>query len=414
MSTVLSQLRARLAELTDIDVAARVLNWDQQTNMPPGGAEARAEVMATLERLSHELFIAPETGRLLEGAALELERGGADPDGDEARLVSVATRDWEKARRVPTSLAGAMAHASSLGEEAWIAARQSADFTIFKPYLERHLELKHRYVECFEGLGYECAYDVVLDDFEAGMRTREVAALFAELRSELVPLIAAVAGRAAEVDDACLHGNFKVADQRRVVLAVLERMGWNSAAWRLDDAVHPFAVGVANRDVRLTTRWDEAYWPSGLYAAMHECGHGLYEAGIADALQRTPLGSATALGLHESQSRMWENMVGRGGDFARFLAPLISAAFDRPVEPPELYRAVNRVTPSFIRVEADEATYGLHVILRFELEQELIEGSSGRPGPAGGLEPALRRALLPDRSERHAGSAPRTCTGPPG
>ncbi|MDQ6777559.1 MAG: carboxypeptidase M32, partial [Actinomycetota bacterium] len=200
--------------------------------------------------------------------------------------------------------------------------------------------------------------------------------LFAELKAELVPLIATVSGH--KLDDSCLHGDFPVERQRQLVREVVERMGFDSGGWRIDDAVHPFAAGFGSGDVRITTRWEESFFPSGLYGAMHECGHGLYEAGIADSLQRTPLGSAESLGLHESQSRMWENMVGRGRPFCGVLAPRIAELFfggrHERIDADVLYRAVNRVEPSCIRVEADEATYGLHIVLRFELEQELIEG----------------------------------------
>ncbi len=373
MSERLDELRRRLAELVDLQNAAGLLEWDQQTMMPPRGGPARAESLATLERLRHDLFVSADTGRLLEDTAKELD--GGEPDSDDARLVKVARRRWDKARRVPTELAGDLARAASLGQEAWVQARADSDFGAFAPYLERNLELARRYVDCFEG--YACAYDVLLDDYEPQMRTTQVAALFAELRGELVPLIRRVVELSDRVDDSCLHGRFPVELQRRLVAEVVGMMGFERQGWRMDDAVHPFATGLGNADVRITTRWEEGYFASGLYGAMHECGHGLYEAGIDGKLQRTPLGHGESLGLHESQSRMWENMVGRGEAFCGVLAPRIAALFGGSLanlDPDALYRAVNRVKPSLIRVEADEATYGLHVVLRFELEQELIEG----------------------------------------
>jgi carboxypeptidase Taq len=217
---------------------------------------------------------------------------------------------------------------------------------------------------------------VLLDDFEPGMKSAEVARLFAELKAELVPLISTVSEHRDNVEASPLHGRFAVDAQRELVAQVLGLMGFDRSGWRMDDTVHPFAAGIAAGDVRITTRWDEEYFASGLYGAMHECGHGLYEAGIAEALRRTPLGHGESLGIHESQSRMWENMVGRGRSFCGVLAPRISELFDgaRGLDADALYRAVNRIEPSFIRVEADEATYGLHIVLRFELEQELIEG----------------------------------------
>ncbi len=373
MAQAVEELREWMAGLTDLHNATQLLEWDQQTMMPARGAGGRAEALATLHRVSHEKFVSAETGRLLEGAQAALN--GAPPDSDEAALVRITRRRWEKARRVPTELAADQARAASLGQEAWIKARADSDFSAFAPYLERNLELERRYVECFDE--FDCAYDALLDDYEPGMKTAEVARLFAALKSELVPLIATLAELSDRVDAAWLHDRVPVERQRPVVTEVVRRMGFDPAAWRIDTAVHPFATSFGSTDVRITTRWDADYFPMALYGAMHECGHGLYEAGIADTLQRTPLGHAESLGLHESQSRMWENMVGRGRPFSQVLAPLIDQRFGdgfAGVSAESLYRAVNRVSPSFIRVEADEATYGLHIILRFELEQELIEG----------------------------------------
>jgi len=371
MSAKATELRRRLAELTDLRNTAQLLQWDQQTMMPPKGAALRADELATLNRILHERFVSAETGRLLEAAGDELN--GASPESDEARLVSVVMRRWEKARRVPSDLAADLARAASIGQEAWVGARSRSDFASFLPHLKHNIALKHRYVECFEG--FDSAYDVLLDDYEPGLRSAEVTTLFAELKTELVPLIGAIAARSDAVDDSCLHGAFPLEHQRQLVADVVHRMGFEDAGWRLDDTVHPFATGLGSGDVRITTRWDETFLPMGLFGAMHECGHGLYEAGIAPELQRTPLGSGDALGLHESQSRMWENMIGRGRPFADYLAPRISELFGGSVsdlDPETFYRAVNRVHPTFIRVEADEATYSLHVILRFELEQDLI------------------------------------------
>jgi carboxypeptidase Taq len=371
----LTKLRERLGELSDLDNAQRLMQWDQQTMMPPRGGLPRADSLATVERISHELFVSAETGELLDAAEAEVD--GAPRDSDDASLVRVVRRRWEKARRVPAELAAELAHAASVGQEAWVDARRRSDFAAFRPYLERNLELKRKYVDCMEG--FEHPYDVVLDDYEPGMKTADVAVLFAELKSELVPLIADVAQRTEAPDDSPLHapGGFPVPAQRRLVAEVVERMGFDREGWRMDDAVHPFATSLGSADVRITTRWDDSYFASGLFGAMHECGHGLYEAGIAPELQRTPLGSAESLGLHESQSRLWENMVGRGRSFSNFLAPLVASHFPERLtglDPETLFRAVNRVEPSFIRVEADEATYGLHIVLRFELEQELLEG----------------------------------------
>ena len=377
MSDQLTALKARMAELSDLGHVSSLAHWDQQTMMPPQGSPGRAESLATLQRISHDMFVADETGRLIEGAAAELD--GADPTSDDVCLVRLVRRQWEKARRVPTDLAAELTRAASLGQEAWVTARQNSDFQSFIPHLERNYELVRRYVECHLGSdGYESAYDVVLDDYEPEMKTREVARLFDELRGELVTLMARLTSEGTPVDDSPLHGSFPIDRQRLLVAETVDLMGFDRSGWRLDDTVHPFATRIGRGDVRITTRWDESYFPGALYGAMHECGHGLYEAGIPASLARSPLGAGESLGMHESQSRLWENMVGRGRPFCGVLAPRIADYFGGDLvrlAPDALYRAVNRVHPSFIRVESDEVTYALHIVLRFELEQQLIEGT---------------------------------------
>jgi carboxypeptidase Taq len=377
MHGALRELRERLAELSDLSVAGGLLGWDQQTMMPARAAPLRAEQLGTLGRIVHERFTDDAVGRLLSELEREEERlRAADPDSDDAALIRVTRRDWEKARRVPGELAAELARAGALGHQAWLGARERSDFAAFLPFLARNVELKLRYVECFER--FDDPYDVLLDDYEEGMTSAELDALFAELRAALVPLIAEVAARAEAVDDAVLHGSFEVGRQRALVRGVVERLGWSADGWRLDEAAHPFASSFGTTDVRLTTRYDESYVGTALFGAIHEFGHGLYESQIDPSLARTPLGEGVSLGVHESQSRLWENLVGRGRPFAGWLCGRLAEAFPQAfggVEPDALYRAVNRVRPSLIRVEADEATYGLHIILRFKLERELIAGA---------------------------------------
>jgi carboxypeptidase Taq len=376
MSERLDGLKQRLGQLSDVAHAMSLAHWDQQTMMPPQGGEARAESLATLTRISHEMFVDDETGRLLEGAASELN--GADPDGDDARLITLVRRQWDKARRVPPDLAAEIARAASVGQEAWVVARANSDFAGFMPYLEHNFELARRYVDCHADSGdFDAPYDALLDDYEPQLPTRDVAALFAQLKSELVPVIARIAA-AEPIDEGPLVAEFPVHRQRELVREVVGLMGFDDAEWRLDDTVHPFATRIGGGDVRITTRWDTHFWPTGLFGAMHECGHGLYEAGLPRRLRRSPIGATESLGMHESQSRLWENMVGRGRPFSTVLAPRIAALAGgelSDIDADHLYRAVNRVKPSYIRVEADEATYALHIILRFELEQGLIDGT---------------------------------------
>jgi carboxypeptidase Taq len=368
-----NELKTRLAEIHDLNKAAAILNWDQRVMMPARGGRVRAEQMATLSQVAHEKFISAEVGRLLDD--LRTYADSLPYDSDDASLIRVTRRDWDKASRVPAELRAQMARTASLAAEAWVEARKTNQFEVFAPHLQKNIELKHRYVECYDES--EHVYDILLDDYEPGMKTLGVRRVFDDLKQDLVPLIAAVAERGRPVDDACLRGHFPVGKQRAFVTGIISRFGFQEDSWRLDPTVHPFATSAGTTDIRITTRYyDDTIGPA-LFGSMHECGHGLYENGISPALERTPLCRGVSLGLHESQSRLWENLVGRSRPFWYHFYPQLQAAFPDTfgsLEQETFYRAINKVQPSFIRVEADEATYNLHVILRFELEQEIMEG----------------------------------------
>jgi carboxypeptidase Taq len=371
MNADYTALKERLAEINDLHKARSILGWDQQTKMPPRGAAVRAEQIATLDRIAHEKFTADETGRLLD--ALEGLESSMPYDSDEASLVRVTRRDWEKARRVPSELRAEMSREASRAFPVWIEARENSDFEAFLPSLRTNVDLRRRYIECFEPAGDP--YDVVLDDYERDMTTAEVASVFERIKDEQGRLIADLREPAADVEPPT--GDFPLAKQQEFELTVVTRFGYDPAAWRIDPTVHPFASGGGVNDIRITTRYmDDSL--EGLFATMHETGHGLYEHGVAPELERTPLARGTSLGLHESQSRMWENLVGRSLPFWRYFLPRLREAFPGVldgVELEEFYRRVNTVRPSLIRVEADEATYNMHIILRFELEQDILDGT---------------------------------------
>ena len=366
----LQRLRQILGEIDDLRKASTLLFWDQRVMMPPGGAQARADALATIGRLTHERFVDPELGLLLEDLR-EVEEG-LDYDSDEASLIRVTRRDFEKAVRVPPELTGEMRRASALAVAAWGPAKANADFEAMLPHFEKHLELKHRYVDCFDPPVE--TYDILLDDYEPGMKTAEVREIFETLKEELRPLIDEI-GEAGEVDDSFLHGEFDPDIQRAFSLAVVERFGFSDDEWRLDTTAHPFMTTPGHGDIRLTTNFrpDDV---TSIFATMHEFGHGVYEWGVAPELARTPLGSGVSLGVHESQSRTWENLIGRSRPFWRFFYPRLQEHFAQfaAVDEEVFYRGVNKVHPSLIRIDADEVTYNMHIILRFELEQELIEG----------------------------------------
>lgn len=366
-------LRARLDEVVDLGSAAGVLEWDQQTYMPPGGAGARGRALATLARIQHEIFTAPETGELLQRAADEIV--GMPADSKEAAMIRVAQRDYDQATKLPTSLVSDIAQHGVAAHEVWVRAKDANDYPSFVPYLQKTIDLSRQVAE---HLGYQDdLYDALLDQFEPGMKTAQVRALFAELRQELVPLAAAIAERAHTVSDQCLHGAFDEARQEQFGKELVTRYGYDFTRGRQDRTVHPFETSFSVNDVRITTRFDPNFFNTALFSTLHESGHGMYEQGIAQDLDGTVLASGASLGLHESQSRLWENIVGRSRMLWSHFYPQLQALFPDQfgsVDMETFYRAINRVEPSLIRIEADEVTYNLHIMLRFELEQALLSG----------------------------------------
>ncbi len=372
MQTPFEQLRSRLTEVCDLGAAGAILAWDQQVMMPAEGAGVRAEQLATVGRLAHEKLTSVEVERLLE--QLEGFEAEHDYDSFEASLVRVTRADVAKARKVPGELRAEMARSSSLALPVWVQARRENDFASFLPVLARNLELRRRYVACFDG-DFAEPYDALLDNYERGMKTAEVRTLFDYLREHQVPLIREVA-EAAQVEAAPARV-FPIELQKRFEREIVGRFGFDEASWRLDPTVHPFATSAGTHDIRITTRYFEESL-DGLFATMHETGHGLYERQIDESLERTPLARGTSLGLHESQSRMWENLVGRSLPCWRYFFPRAQELFPDALRGYDLerwYREINAVAPSLIRVDADEATYNLHIMLRFELEQEMLAGT---------------------------------------
>jgi len=369
----LAALHERAAILADLSHIHSLLFWDQNTMMPPDGAPARGDQAATLEAVSHERLTDPELGRLLD--ALEPWAAEQDPDADDVRLLHELRRDFEKAVRVPTSLAAEISRAAALGQAAWQEARAAADFSRFRDAFERQIELRHRYVDCFTGFDHR--YDVLLDDFEPRMTTATLRPLFSELCEGLVPLVAEAATDAPVPEGGPFGGPHEVEHQRLAIMSVLEGVGFDPDGWRLDVAPHPFAQRIAPGDVRITTRYDLHDFAVAFFGALHEFGHGLYEAQIPPRLGRSLLGSPVSLGVHESQSRLWENLVGRSRPFCAWVAPRLAELLPGldGANAEALYRRVNAVHRNLIRVEADETTYNLHIVLRFELELALIEGT---------------------------------------
>jgi carboxypeptidase Taq len=354
-------------------MAEEVLSWDQLTKMPPAAAEVRASQIETIAKIAHERFSNGTVGRLLQ------ECGGLETampsDSFEASLVRVTRRDWERQRRVPTELAGRIAQAQAEGYAIWIEARRDSDFGKFLPALQRNIDLRMEYIDCFEPT--ESPYDVLIDDFEHGLTASDIKPIFDRLKPEVTRMTRIVVENASMVDDAPIRGHFPKASQEALCDTIAGALGAMPEKWRIDETAHPFQTSFGTSDIRLATRYDESFVSTSLYGTIHEFGHGLYEAQVDERLNRTPLGAGCSMTLHESQSRLWENLVGRSRAFLSFAYPTIRLAFPEAlgtVTDDAFYKAVNKMKPSFIRVEADELTYGLHIILRFELELDLIEG----------------------------------------
>ncbi len=373
----IDELREQLGEIHDLGRAASLLAWDERTMMPKGGAAARAETMATLARVRHDMFIDDRIGGLIDRARSEVDTDAAAGESIDADLIRVVARDWEKARLVPSDLRAELARASSIAENAWVEAKARSDFPMLLPDLERIVELTRRFAECYDGFpGFSRTYDALLDEYEPEMTTEQIRTVLADLREGLVPLVAEATRNGGRPEEDPFRGEFPANDQRELVKRVIAELPFPEDSWRLDSTEHPFALSIATTDVRLTTRYDESNLAMALFSAMHESGHGLYEAGVDPELDGTPLGNVRSLGLHESQSRLWENWVARGGPWLERHLPLLRErfpdAFDG-IDPAGLERAANQVERSLIRIEADEVTYNLHILIRFELELEIFE-----------------------------------------
>jgi len=372
MSDNTEKLKELLAEVIDLRNAAALLSWDQHTYMPPAGAEARGQQLATLGKLAQIKFTSDEVGRLLED--LKSEFKGIDEYTDDAALVKVTARDYDKAIRVPPEFVAEQARVTSKALEAWVEARKKSDYSIFRPHLEKVVELIKRYITFFPPSDH--SYDVLLDDYEPGMKTADVIEIFNTLRPKQVELIKAIA-RQKPINDKFLHGDYNQNKLVDFAIGIATQFGYDWNRGRQDRSPHPFSTSFSMNDVRITTRFEPHAPINTLFNTMHESGHALYEQGVHPSYERTTLMGGASLGIHESQSRLWENLVGRSLPFWEYFYPAFKKKFSSHVGNISLksfYKAINKVEPSFIRVEADEATYNLHIMLRLEIEIGLAQG----------------------------------------
>ncbi len=373
MEKKFEELKTKLLEINDLNVAAGVLHWDQSTYMPPGGAETRGRQLATLSRLAHERSIDPTLGKLLDDLRPFAE---AHPyDSDEAALIRVARRDYERNVNVPPELIAEIYEHGTKSYHVWAEAKTESDFGAVQPYLEKTVDISRQLADCFPG--YEHIADPLIDFSDEGMTAQSIAALFADLRAQLVPLVDEVLS-GPPADDSILKQHYPEEQQLDFGRVCIEDYGFDFQRGRQDKTHHPYMIRFAHGDVRITTRVDEHDLNNALFSTLHETGHAMYEQGIDPGLDGTPLGGGTSSGVHESQSRLWENIVGRSWGFWDHYYPQLQVVFpEQLVDVPQdqFYRAINKVQRSFIRTEADELTYNLHVMIRFDLELALLEGN---------------------------------------
>lgn len=372
METKFQELKTRLIEVNDIQSAAGLLHWDQSTYMPPGGAAARGRQTATLRRLAHEKFIDPTIGRLLDD--LTSYEHSLNYDSDEAGLIRVTRRNYERAIKIPSEfLAEVTAHTSE-SYQVWTEARPANDFERVRPYLEKTLEYSRQSANFFPG--YDHIADPLIEPRDFGMKAADVRQVFSELREQLVPIAAAITSQ-SPADDSCLHKNYPEEKQLEFGMRVSTKFGYDLNRGRQDMTHHPFMTKFSLGDVRITTRSKEDSLGEALFCTMHETGHALYEQGIQMEYEGTPLARGTSAGVHESQSRLWENIVGRSRGFWNCFYPELQKTFPdqlSSVSVDTFHRAINKVKRSLIRTEADEVTYNLHVMIRFDFELALLEG----------------------------------------
>lgn len=362
-----------LRQISTFESIGSLLSWDEQTFMPPKGAELRATQSSLLARLTHEQFTSPRIGEML--STLEASELMRDPEGDVAVNVRQTRRVYDRARKLPPALVEEMSRTAVLAQQAWAEARKRSDYPAFAPWLRKTLELKRQEAACVGHSGH--VYNALLDPYEPDETAENLRNVFTALRGPLVELIGRIiaSGRKAPVE--ILERHYPADAQHKLAREAAERIGFDFAAGRLDISVHPFCSEIGPGDCRMTTRYDERYFGDAFFGVLHETGHGLYDQGLDSQHWGTPRGKYISLGIHESQSRLWENLVGRSRAFWRFFLPKARAAFPQilsDVTEDQWVFAVNDIRPSFIRTEADEATYNLHVLLRFELEQAMLTG----------------------------------------
>lgn len=373
MGEKFEQLLTAVHEIHDVEKARGVLMWDQETNMPRAGMPARIQQITTLSQILHKKSTSDEFGALIKAAKSELN--GVEKDSKEVRLIDYLERTYRDAKKLTADYVKRASEASGDARNAWVQARNNNDFAHFLPHLEKVIDLCQELADLY---GYEDEmYDALIDKYEYGMKTADVRRIFDAAKAVTVPLRQAIEDRGTAVDDSLLHQHFDIARQKEFARYIASAVGYDFERGHLGTVVHPFATSFSRDDARITTRWYPDFINAALFGTLHESGHAMYEQGTHPDLARTPLARGTSMGIHESQSRMIENIVGRSLGFWQAHYPKLQQTFPDQlgnVTLEDFYRAINKVQASYIRVEADELTYNFHIILRFELEQAMLNG----------------------------------------
>jgi carboxypeptidase Taq len=385
-----------MAKAADLNYAGAVLGWDQEVGMPPKGAEARGRQLSTLASEAHRMLTSDRLQFLLDELGTYFDNIG-DRDSDEACNVRLSRLDMEKNKKLPAEFVEELSKLTSLSFNAWVEAREKNDYSVFAPFLDRMIALKRRQADLY---GYDAhPYDALLNEYERGSTTAALDPFFSQIKEQLSGLLQRIR-QADQVSDAPLRGHFPKEKQWAFSLAVLERMGFDFSAGRQDYSEHPFTTSFSPGDVRITTRLDVQNMASLLWSSIHEGGHALYEQGLPEKFYGLPLSEAAGLAVHESQSRLWENCMGRSLPFWRHFFPMLQESYPEhfaDIDLESFYKACNRVSPSLIRTEADEVTYHFHVMIRYELEKALMDGS---------LTSADLKQAWNDRYEQYLGIRP--------
>jgi len=368
----LTAYKKHLQEIGKLQSAISLLNWDQRTYLPQKGHAARALVLGKLARMAFELRVSDKLGHYLE--QLETQE---DLSLEEQASIRVVGKAYHRHKSIPPDIYEQFTIAQSRSESAWEQAKKTSNFELFQPHLQKMIDFSRQFAEFY---GYEHnSYDALLEEYEPGMSTEQLRSVIKPLRDKLVPFIKQLSEEGTRPRTEVLDGTFPIDKQEELSLRVLKAMGYDFSAGRLDTTVHPFTISTGPQDTRVTTRFINNNLFSGIFSTMHEGGHALYDQGIPKKLHWSGLDGGASFGIHESQSRMWENMVGKQLPFLRFFQPILASVFPEfaHTRPETLYNALNTVTPSLIRIEADEVTYNLHIMLRFELEEQLMNGRIG-------------------------------------